>query len=195
MKYILMMYITLLPTIVAGIINMIFCKSSILRKMQKPIDGNKNFIDGKRIFGDNKTWKGVFGYIVFNICTSVLWGLLCNFTNLNSYDFFYVYYENTIIFNLLIGLLLGVSYSIFELPNSFLKRRLDIEPGKTTTGLKKVFFIFLDQADSVFGCCLVVAAFYKMSFGFYLLYVLIGAVTHIVFNVLLYCMKLRKNMF
>ena len=146
MKYVLMMYITLLPTIIAGIINMIFCKSSVLRKMQKPIDGNKNFIDGKRIFGDNKTWKGVFGYIVFNICTSVLWGLLCNFTNLNSYDFFYVYYENTIIFNLLIGLLLGVSYSIFELPNSFLKRRLDIEPGKTTTGLKKVFFIFLDQA-------------------------------------------------
>ena len=195
MKYVLMMYITLIPTIIAGIINMIFCKSSVLRKIQNPIDGGNNFIDGKRIFGDNKTWKGILGYIIFNIIIAVLWGIICSFTNLNSYNFFYVQHENTVIYNLLIGFLLGVAYSIFELPNSFLKRRLDIQPGKTTTGIKKIFFIFLDQADSIFGCCLVVAVFYKMSFGFYLLYVLIGAVTHIVFNILLYCMKLRKNMF
>lgn len=195
MKYILMMYVTLLPTIIAGIFNMIFCKLSILKKLQYPIDGNKNFIDGKRIFGDNKTWKGLLGYIVFNICTSILWGLICNSVNLNSYNFFYVYHENTVVYNLLIGLLLGLSYSLFELPNSFLKRRLDIEPGKTTKGFKKIFFIVLDQADSIFGCCLVVAIFYKMSFGFYLLYVLIGTVTHIVLNILLYFMKLRKNMF
>ena len=195
MKYVLMMYITLIPTIIAGIINMIFCKSSVLRKIQNPIDGGNNFIDGKRIFGDNKTWKGILGYIIFNIIIAVLWGIICSFTNLNSYNFFYVQHENTVIYNLLIGFLLGVAYSIFELPNSFLKRRLDIQPGKTTTGIKKIFFIFLDQADSIFGCCLVVAVFYKMSFGFYLLYVLIGAVTHIVFNILLYCMHLRKNMF
>ena len=128
MKYFLMMYITLIPTIIAGIINMIFCKSSVLRKIQNPIDRGNNFIDGKRIFGDNKTWKGILGYIIFNIIIAVLWGIICSFTNLNSYNFFYVQHENTVIYNLLIGFLLGV-------------------------------------------------------------------VTHIVFNILLYCMHLRKNMF
>ena len=195
MKYILMMYITLFSTIIAGIINMVFCKSSILSKRQTPIDEKKLFIDGKRIFGDNKTWKGVLGYIVFNISTAILWGLICNYSNLNYYNFFYIYHENNIIYNFIIGLLLGISYSIFEPPNRFLKRRLNIEPGKTTTGFKKIIFIFLDQADSIFGCCLVVAFFYKMSLEFYLLYVLIGAITHIVLNIILYFMKLRKNMF
>ena len=50
MKYILMMYITLFSTIIAGIINMVFCKASILSKIQTPIDEKKLFIDGKRIF-------------------------------------------------------------------------------------------------------------------------------------------------
>ncbi|NLG02623.1 MAG: CDP-archaeol synthase, partial [Clostridia bacterium] len=98
-------------------------------------------------------------------------------------------------YNLLLGLLLGLGYSLFELPNSFLKRRLDIIPGKPTTGIKKYFFVFLDQADSVFGCCLVVCLFDQMSFAFYLLYVLVGALTHIIVNMLLYAAKLRKNMF
>lgn len=195
MKYILMMYVTLLPPIIAGILNMIWCKSSILKKIQTPIDGGNNFIDGKRIFGDNKTWKGMLGYIIFNIIVAVIWGAVCNITNLNSYNFFYVQYENTFGYNLLIGLLLGIGYSFFELPNSFVKRRIDIKPGKTTNGLKKYFFIFLDQADSIFGCCLVVCIFYKMTIGFYLIYVMVGAITHIVFNILLYLMKLRKNMF
>ena len=103
--------------------------------------------------------------------------------------------ENTILFNLMLGILLGLGYALSELPNSFLKRRLDIEPGKTISGFKKIFFIFLVQADSVFGCTLVVAMFYPMSIVFYLMYVLVGSATHLIMNMLLYFMKLRKNMF
>lgn len=195
MKYILMMYVTLIPAIIAGIINMIWCKSSILKKIQTPIDGGKKFKDGKRILGDNKTWKGILGYILFNTVAAIIWGIICKYANLNSYNFFYTNYENTIYHNLLIGTLLGIAYSAFELPNSFIKRRIGIESGKTANGLKKYFFVFLDQADSILGCCLVVCIFYRMSIEFYLLYVLIGAITHIAFNMLLYFMKLRKNMF
>ena len=71
------------------------------------------------------------------------------------------------LYNILIGFLLGLGYSLFELPNSFIKRRLDIKPGKTTNGFKKMFFIFLDQADSVFGVCLVVCLFYKIGLKFF----------------------------
>ena len=63
------------------------------------------------------------------------------------------------------------------------------------TGIKKVFFVFIDQADSIFGCVLVVCIYYSMSVGFYFAYVLVGAVTHIVINVLLYLSGLRENMF
>ena len=154
------------------------------------MDMNKNFIDGRRIFGNNKTWKGFFGYLVLNIICSIIIGIICNVFNLNDYNFFYSEVQNTLVYNILIGLLLGLGYSLFELPNSFLKRRLGIEKG-----LKKYFFIFLDQADSVFGIVLVVSFFYPLSIIEYLLYVLLGAVTHILMNMLLYFMKLRKNMF
>ena len=190
-----MMYVTFAPVILAGIINMAWCSSGILKAAKKPIDAEKNFTDGKRIFGDNKTWKGMIGYIIFNTFFCVLWGFLCSAAGLEHLDFFYSSHHNTLPYNILVGLLLGAAYSLFELPNSFLKRRLDITPGKTVKGFWKVFFVFLDQADSIFGCALVVWLFYDLGVGLYLLYVLVGAATHIILNMLLYFAGLRKNMF
>ena len=45
--------------------------------------------------------------------------------------------ENTIGYNGIMGLLLGFAYAVFELPNSFIKRRVGITPGKTAEGFKK----------------------------------------------------------
>ena len=63
------------------------------------------------------------------------------------------------------------------------------------SGARKVFFVFLDQADSIFGCALVVWMFYDLGALLYLLFVLVGAVTHIAMNMLLYFAGLRRNMF
>lgn len=195
MKAIGMIYLTLASPIIAGILNMIWCKINAFNIPNVPMDMNKNFIDGKRIFGNNKTWKGFFGYIILNIICSIIMGIICNVFKLNEYNYFYIATQNNLIYNIVIGLLLGLGYSLFELPNSFIKRRLGIEPGKTIKGFKKVFFIFLDQADSIFGIVLVLSFFYPISILEYFLYVLLGAVTHIIINMLLYFMKLRKNMF
>lgn len=192
---ILMMYITLIPPILAGIVNMIWCKIGVLKTLSVPMDFNKNFIDGKRIFGDNKTWKGFIGYILFNIIFAVIWGLICNISNINHLNYFYVNNDNNLVFNLLIGLLLGLGYGLFELPNSFIKRRIGIKEGKGATGVSKVIFTFIDQADSVIGCALVVWLFYNLGIKLFLLYIVIGAGTHIIINMMLYFLKLRKNMF
>ncbi len=189
------MYITLMAPIIAGIVNSVWCKSKQLKSLQIPMDGGKIFIDGRRILGDNKTWKGFGGYLIFNVLCSVFWGLLCKVSGLEAYSFFYQRRENTVGNNLVIGLLLGIAYALFELPNSFLKRRLGIVPGKSINGFWKWFFVFLDQADSVFGCVLVVCLYTPLSVGFYLVYVVLGAASHILINMLLYAVKLRRNMF
>ena len=188
------MYMTLLGPILAGIVNSIFCKINVLNSLKKPLDFNIK-IKGKRLFGDNKTWKGLIGYIIFNIIFMILVGIIYKACNIEKLNFFYINHTNTITYNLLIGFLLGLFYALFELPNSFIKRRLGITPGKTITGSKKYFFIFLDQADSVFGVALVVWMFYPIGIKVYLLYILVGAVTHLVINMLLYFLHLRKNMF
>ncbi len=192
---ILSMYITLMSPILAGILNMIWCKSKILKKLAIPIDGNRKFIDGKRIFGDNKTWKGLIGYVILNIFTACLWGLICSVSKMEQYNFLYINHDNTFTYNIIIGILLGLAYALCELPNSFIKRRLDILPGKTTKGIKKIFFIVLDQADSVIGCVLVANYFYKMTLFMILGYIALGTITHILINMMLYFMRLRKNMF
>ena len=165
---ILMMYITLMPPILSGIANMAWCKSNLLKVAMIPIDGGKNLSDGRRIFGDNKTWKGFLGYLILNMIFSLLWGSVCYVGGFEHLNFFYVNHDNTACFNLLIGMLLGMGYALFELPNSFIKRRLDIKPGKSPSGFWKVFFVFLDQADSVFGCALVVWIFYNFGIRIYL---------------------------
>ena len=115
------MYITLLGTIVAGIINSIWCKTKHMKCLQVPMDAGKCLKDGKRLFGDNKTWKGFLGYIIFNIICMVLLGLLCDVSGIEEYNMFYHGTSNTIANNCLIGLLLGLAYAVFELPNSFMK--------------------------------------------------------------------------
>ena len=41
-----------------------------------PIDKGKNFIDGKRLFGDGKTWSGLFGGILAGIFIGFMFTLL-----------------------------------------------------------------------------------------------------------------------
>ena len=192
---VLKLYVTLLSSVIAGIINSIFCKSKVFSFLKKPIDNNKKLKDGNRILGDNKTWKGFIGYIVFNTIFSCLFGFIWKLANIEDLNYFYINHLNTITYNILIGCLLGLFYALFELPNSFIKRRLGIEPGKTISGIKKIIFIFLDQADSIFGMALVVWMFYPIGIWIYLLYILIGTVTHLLINMMLYFMHLRKNMF
>ena len=190
------MYVTLMPVILAGILNMIFIKLPVLSRLKMPIDCGKNFADGRRIFGDNKTWKGFIGDMILGMFMTVIWGFVCKASPaLESHDFFYLEHDNSVFYNLLCGLLTGFAYALFELPNSFLKRRMGIEPGKTMKGWQKVLFIFLDQADSIFGCVLVVCIFHPLPVWFYFVYVAVGAATHIIFNMLLYFAHLRKNMF
>lgn len=191
---ILSMYITLFPAILAGIFNMVWCKTSFLLALQKPMDNNCVLKDGNRLFGDNKTWKGFIGMICLGLICTVLWGFICQLVPvLTTHNYFYHFQENTILYNSCIGVLLGLMYVLCELPNSFIKRRIGIEPGKTKHNRGKYLFVFIDQADSVLGMVLIVALFYPMQLWFGIVYVMIGAATHIIINIGLYKANLRKN--
>ena len=193
---IICMYITLIPLICTGIFTMIFCKMRVCMKLNVPIDGGKCLKDGKRIFGDNKTVKGFIGYMLIGLLCNVIWGEICSINAyLETHNYLYVNYENTIIYNIIMGFIIGLVYALFELPNSFIKRRLDIKPGNSLESKKILRYIFLiiDQCDSIIGCVLVVWAVYPLGLLKYLLYVFLGLVTHMVFNVILYVFKVRKT--
>jgi len=186
-------YITTLPLIAGGIANMIFTKTTLYKNHRYPIDGFKNYKDGKRIFGDNKTWIGFFSMIIFCIIFQVLFGILFNELSISQCNDLYIVNENTITFNFLIGCLIGFVYMISELPNSFIKRRLDIKSGKTDKGIKGVIFFMIDQIDSLIGVMFVIYLFSDFTILKYFGYVIVGGFTHIAINLILYLLKIRRN--
>ena len=190
---ILNMYITLMPVIIAGIINMIFTKTSVYRKYRYPIDGVKKLKDGKRLFGDNKTWIGFFSMIIFTSLAQIIWGSICSFNWFIGRNYLYNAIENTVLNNLFIGALFGLAYVLCELPNSYIKRRIDIAPGKTVTGVKGVICYLFDQIDSIIGVTLILCIWCKITLFQFLLYIFLGGITHIIVNLILYGLRIRKN--
>ena len=187
------MYITLMPVIIAGVINMIFTKTSVYKKYRYPIDGGKKLRDDKRLFGDNKTWIGFFSMIIFTSLSQAIWGYICNFNLFFGKNYLYNYVENTLLNNFFIGALFGLAYVLCELPNSYIKRRIDIAPGKTVSGLKGSICYLFDQIDSIIGVTLVLCIWCEMTLYQFLLYIFLGGITHIVINLILYGLKIRKN--
>ena len=189
------LYITLAPVIFAGILNMVWVRLPLGQGLNVPMDNGRVLKDGRRLFGDHKTWKGFWGMIGIGAVTGILWGIFLKGRDMETLNLFYKGHANTMLWSGLTGALAGFAYALAELPNSFLKRRLDIRPGKNPTGVRKLFFIFLDQADSVIGCLILLRLVYPYDLEFFLVGVGFGAVTHILLNMLLYVLKLRKNLF
>ena len=187
------MYLTMLSVILGGILNMLFVKTNFYKKYKYPIDCNRKFRDGKRIFGDNKTWIGIVSMIVCCILSQVFIGFICNAFNINNHNQIYRFYENKVGYNVLSGFLFGFMYMLFELPNSFIKRRLDIECGKTNTNIIGKLFFVIDQIDSLIGVMLILVIFAKISWKQYFAYIFIGGFTHIMVNLFLYKIKVRRN--
>ena len=193
MYFLCNMYLTMFPVAVGGILNMIFTKTKFYNKHKYPIDHNKTLKDNKRIFGDNKTYIGFISMIIFCIISQVFCGLICNLFDINQHHDLFKVQNNTILLNLWFGALTGFVYMLFELPNSFIKRRINISPGKTNKGFVGFIFLLIDQIDSLVGVMFLLILFADISILKYVGYVALGAITHVTINLVLFLLKVRKN--
>jgi CDP-diglyceride synthetase len=194
MPNILELLFLILPVVIAGILNMIFVKSQFLNILLEPLDNGLNLRDGKRVFGDNKTWKGFFGMIFLTAITmAVFQGLAIKFTCMNNF-FLFPYKQWQFPFEgLIYGMILGFGYVFAELPNSFIKRRIGIDPGTNTTGVKGLLFILVDQADSVIGCLIFMQFFYPTSLVETITLVVLATIIHLLTNFALFKIGLKNQ--
>jgi CDP-2,3-bis-(O-geranylgeranyl)-sn-glycerol synthase len=130
------------------------------------MDFGKDFFDGKRVFGDNKTFRGFF----FGLTIGVLVGLM----EIVAFHF-------PILFAFLVpfGALLG------DLAGAFLKRRMGIAPG----GLLPV----VDQVDFVVGAIVFSIPLAIVSWQLAVTVLLITPPIHLFTNFLAYKMRLKKT--
>src|SRR5262249_1391898 len=139
-----------------------FCiKFNVLAFLCRPIDRGRKF-RGKRIFGDNKTYRGI---VVVGLGTSIGFGSQALFLHqialIRSIELFDYAFTKAVA----LGLALGVAAMLSELPNSFIKRRFEIAPGSAAKGWKGLIFYIYDQIDFLVGAWPVLAIVVPVTVG------------------------------
>jgi len=160
----------LLPGYFANMSPVFFKKMNFLNY---PTDFNKK-LNGKRILGENKTFRGIFFGVLVSIPIAYLQKLINLENTIINYDNF-----------ILIGFLLGFGALFGDLIKSFFKRRLNISPGKP--------FIPFDQVDHVVFSLLFLSLFYKINFNVFAIAVLTTFPLHMIINYIGYKLKLRDT--
>ena len=157
----------------------------LFEPLKRPLDGGAT-IGGRRVFGDNKTWRGA----LFMVTGPALAALL-----LTRWPAFRDALPDAVgdAPPLLWGALVGLGVVVGELPNSFLKRRLDIAPGTQRRGGAGLALIVLDQADLVPGVWLCLAPVYVLPVLTALVAFAIVAVIHLAINVVGFAIGARTS--
>lgn len=101
----------------------------------KPIDLGKNFIDGKRIFGDGKTVRGFIAGICGGLLIAHIQLIVEGFAGIKLYSSLEYSSFFSLIFCLAFGALIG------DLAGSFIKRRAGLKRGASFPILDQLGFL------------------------------------------------------
>jgi CDP-2,3-bis-(O-geranylgeranyl)-sn-glycerol synthase len=128
----------ILPAIAGGAAHIAVIKLGLLPALTRvPLDLGLR-LRGRRVFGDNKTLRGL---LVMPTATA-LFSMLQGAPGVAGVD------------PLAWGLALGCGYILGELPNSFVKRQLGVAPGAAARGTLGGVFWVVDQLDGLLGALL-----------------------------------------
>jgi CDP-archaeol synthase len=175
-----------LPFLVAGVVHSAAIKHDLVHALARPLDGGLTMA-GRPVLGANKTWRGPVvmcgGCLAAVLVQRALYPLP-GFGTLSLLDY------RTIDVPLL-GIVLGLSYSLAELPNSFIKRRLGIAPGVVSSRGAVIQYI-IDQADSVLGGAVVLLVILHQSVTVVGLAIVVGFVLHVLFDQAMYATGVKR---
>jgi hypothetical protein len=144
------------PVLVAGLGQVAVLKTGLLPGLAAPLDRGLHW-RGKPLLGPRKTWRGVIVMTTVSaLVASAQSAAARRSARLRAFSPFD--YER--INPWLLGVALGLGYCLAELPNSFVKRRLDIPPAGTSDRFARTQYL-VDQSDSVAGCLVALRLFYK----------------------------------
>jgi CDP-2,3-bis-(O-geranylgeranyl)-sn-glycerol synthase len=157
----------------------------LLRSLKRPLDGGAS-LGGRRVFGDNKTVRGA---LVMTAGTTAAAAALSRSE----------WFRERLPPELrdappaAYGLLLGAAVVLGELPNSFAKRRLGIEPGRRRGSPLGAAIAVYDQADFVPWAALTLRPLWRMSAAEVAEAFAVVAGVHLAINVVGYAVGARTS--
>ncbi len=160
------LWVLILPLVIANILHMIVVKLNWFSALNIPVSTN--------LFGANKTLRG---FVVLTLLNGIL--ILPAFVHPDFSHF-------------IKGAILGFSYMLFELPNSYFKRMAGIEAG-TVPERNRWLYSLIDKSDSCFGVCLTYYFLFDLEIGRVIFLFVISIAVHILFSWLLYITEIKKS--
>ena len=171
------------PVLGAPILHAPVLTFDLLKGLKRPLDLGAT-IGGRRVFGDNKTWRGALVMLAGVVGAAALLSL-------------WPWYWHKLPDGIqaagpwLYGLLLGLGVVLGELPNSFLKRRLGMPPGTQRRGPAGLLLSLYDQADFLLAIWVLLLPIWTMSIGQAAICFAVVAAVHMAINVVGYAVGAR----
>ena len=174
-----------LPAAGALVLHAPVLRFDLLRGLHRPIDGGRE-VRGRRVFGDNKTWRGAA--VMFT-------GALATTLGLSRLRWFRERLPDDVAEAPapLYGALLGVSVVASELPTSLVKRQLGVAPGARAPMPLAPLMSAYDQGDFVLGSALIMRPLWKPTPGELAGAFLTVSAVHLVFNLVGYALGARDT--
>ena len=183
----------LIPLIVSNVLHMVLVKKNGLSSLCIPLNST--------LFGPNKTLRGflfvpfVNGilYLVVNWPGGwLLSGLSSEYYLQQEINIGDINFLNLLLMQESIGAVYGLFYMLFELPNSWIKRRMGIASGESSTRFRW-FFTLLDKTDSAIGVSLFFGFLNDFNIEMMLQFFLCASSLHFGISGLLVLSKIKKS--
>ena len=183
----------LIPLIVSNVLHMVLVKKNGLSSLCIPLNST--------LFGPNKTLRGflfvpfVNGilYLVVNWPGGwLLSGLSSEYYLQQEINIGDINFLNLLLMQASIGAVYGLFYMLFELPNSWIKRRMGIASGESSTRFRW-FFTLLDKTDSAIGVSLFFGFLNDFNIEMMLQFFLCASSLHFGISGLLVLSKIKKS--
>lgn len=169
--------LAIIAAVVGGVLHMIAVKKDWMPFLKIPVS--------RHLFGENKTLRGFVLMPLLSIPGAYLGYLL-----LGGYQRLTININETPWF--IFGLLVGFAYVLFELPNSFIKRRMGIAPGETVMK-GRLLMVMADNLDSSIGVGIIIYVCFKAPLPTALSVVFLGPIVGLGVKRLLYLVELKRK--
>lgn len=152
----------------------------------KPIDGGKNYKDGRRIIGNGVTWKGFINGTIIGTCVGLVLGIIGTYfgdlsTITGGIIDLHVY--GSVIGGLILGFLMAFGALFGDMVGSFIKRRMGLQSGQAAP--------FMDQLDFVIGALILSLLVVRISWKFFIIIVLLSLILHLGANTIAYLLGIK----
>jgi CDP-diglyceride synthetase len=176
----------LMPLLLAGVLHAYVIKREWLPALARPLDCGRQ-MGGRPVLGENKTFRGPVVMSASSVAVVAIQRAAFETDpgrGLSIVDYSAV---NVVV----LGLAFGLSYSLAELPNSFIKRRLGIHPGHLSPRGARIQYL-ADQSDSVIGGAIALVLVVHPTVTTLLLTVVVGLLLHVLFDQVMYASGVKK---